>query len=125
MPLRAQVERTGQSGIALVLVLVFALAMSAVGASMVVLARTETLASQSYRLMTQSRYAAESGVHKAVHHLLNSYIPPGGAGDPVGAYDATVSPVRFNGAPVVLSADRKSTRLNSSHVSESRMPSSA
>ena len=27
--------------------------------------------------------------------------------------------------PIQLSADRKSTRLNSSHVSESRMPSSA
>ena len=31
----------------------------------------------------------------------------------------------FSGVPVLVYADRKSTRLNSSHMSESRMPSSA
>ena len=29
------------------------------------------------------------------------------------------------GAPVIVPVDRKSTRLNSSHIEESRMPSSA
>ena len=32
---------------------------------------------------------------------------------------------QFKSAILILAVDRKSTRLNSSHVSESRMPSSA
>ena len=98
-------DRRNEEGIALVLCLLFMLAMSAVGASLMVLAQTDTLSSQNYRLMTQSRYAAESGVHKTVNYLLNTYTPPGTGGDPLANYDTTVSPVSFGGAPVVLSAD--------------------
>ena len=39
----------------------------------------------------------------------------------VGAFMVKHTTISFNG----ISLDRKSTRLNSSHVSESRMPSSA
>ena len=45
------------------------------------------------------------------------------------SFDMTVNvafeDVRFDIVEVVALIDRKSTRLNSSHVSESRMPSSA
>lgn len=92
-----------EEGAALVMAILFVLALMAVGSSMMVLARTETLSSMNYRMMSQSRYAAESGVHKAINHLLNGYALPGGAGDPLGNYDMTTSPVRFNGQPVVLS----------------------
>ena len=94
-----------QEGIALVLCLLFVLAMSAVGASMAALSQSEAFASQNYTLMTQARYAAESGVHAAVNYLLNTYTPPGAASDPLAAYNMAVSPVTFNGQPVVLSSD--------------------
>jgi hypothetical protein len=96
--------RRGEDGAALVLAVLFMMALSAVGASMMVLARTETGASKNYRLMSQARYAAESGVHKAINYLLNTYPSPGGAGDPLVNYDMTVTPVTYLGQPVVLSA---------------------
>ena len=76
-----------------------------VGASMAALSQSEAFASQNYTLMTQARYAAESGVHAAVNYLLNTYTPPGAASDPLAAYNMAVSPVTFNGQPVVLSSD--------------------
>ena len=39
-------------------------------------------------------------------------------------YSFRNSKAKYRGIPIIAS-DRKSTRLNSSHVSESRMPSSA
>ena len=99
------VNRQREEGVALVLCLLFMLAVSAIGASMMVLAQTETYSSQNYRLMTQARYAAESGVHKTINYLLNTYTPPGSVADPIAAYDMTTIPVTYNGAPVVLSAD--------------------
>lgn len=91
-------------GMALVLALLFMLAFSSLGAAVMVLARTETFSSVNYRMMSQARYGAESGVHKAAHFLLNTYALPGSAGDPMANYDTTVSPVTYLGQPVVLSA---------------------
>ena len=93
-----------EAGAALVLVLLFMLAVSAMGAAMMTLSRTETYASMNYRMMSQTRYGAESGVHRAVNYLLNGYALPGGAGDPLSNYNMTVSPVTFNNQPVVLSS---------------------
>jgi len=80
--------------------------MSLVGASLTFVSRNETLSSMNYQTTTQTRYAAESGVAAATNYLLNTYVQPttGGA-DPIAAYDMTVSPVRWNNAPVVLSSD--------------------
>jgi hypothetical protein len=103
MTSRRASHRAGEEGAALILAVLFILALSAVGSAMVVMSRTETLASMNYRLMSQSRYAAESGVHKAINHLLNTYARPGTVADPLANYDMTVSPVTYNGQPVVLS----------------------
>ena len=89
---------------ALVLSLFLTTVLSVLAASLMFLSQTETYSSQNYRSMSQARYGAESGVHKAVNHLLNSYTPPGGAGDPLGNYNMAVSPVTYNNQPVVLSA---------------------
>lgn len=97
------VTHRNEQGAALILALLFVLALSAVGSAMVVLARTETISSMNYRLMSQSRYAAEAGVHKTINHLLNSYTRPGSGADPLANYNMTVSPVTFNGQPVILS----------------------
>ncbi len=96
-----------QRGIALVLAMLLTMAMSLAVASMLVMAQTETLSTMNYRLMSQARYGAESGVQKTVNHLLNTYTaPPGVANaDPITAYNTTVSPVTYNGQPVILSAN--------------------
>lgn len=90
-------------GIAMVLALLFMLALSSLGAAVMVLSRTETLSSVNYRMMSQARYGAESGVHKAAHFLLNGYALPGTVADPLANFDTTVTPVRYLGQPVVLS----------------------
>lgn len=94
----------GDDGVAMVLSLLFMLVLSALGTAMLVLSRSETLSSVNYRMMSQARYGAESGVHKAAHYLLNSYTQPGSAGDPLANYDISQSPVRYLGQPVVLSS---------------------
>lgn len=91
-------------GIAMVVALLVMLAFSALGAGALVLSRTENFSSLNYRMMSQARYGAESGVHKAAHFLLNSYALPPSGGDPMANYDITVSPVTYSGQPVVLSA---------------------
>ena len=97
-----------EQGIALVLSLFLIAAMSVIGASLMVLSQTETFSSANYRLMSQARYGAESGIQVAVNYLLNTYTAPGGSNfaDPLSNYDMTVSPVKSvaNGQPVVLSA---------------------
>jgi hypothetical protein len=57
--------------------------------------------------MSQARYAAESAVQKASNFLLDpsQYQVPGtGGADVLSNYNRTVSPVTYNGNPVVLSA---------------------
>jgi hypothetical protein len=88
----------------MVLAMLFMLLLSVLGATIVALSRSETISSVNYRLMSQARYAAEAGVHKAAHFVLNSYTVPGTPGDPLSNYDLTLSPVRSGGQPVVLSA---------------------
>ena len=96
-----------ERGIALVLSLFLMMAMSVVAASLMFMSQTETYSSMNYRLMSQSRYAAEAGIQKAANFFLWGYTTPtpGGA-DAIGAYTYTgVSPVQYNGQPVVLSAN--------------------
>ena len=68
--------RSDQKGIALILVLFMVLVVSTLITSMVFVAQTETWSSQNYKLMSQTRYAAESGVHIAMNHLMFTYVPP-------------------------------------------------
>jgi hypothetical protein len=93
-----------ERGVALILALLVTLALSALTASLMLTSRTETFSGMNYRLLAQTRYGAEAGMHQTVNYLLNSYTPPGGAGDPLANYDTTVSPVTYNGNPVVLSS---------------------
>ncbi len=63
--------------------LLLTMAMSLAVASMLVMAQTETLSTTNYRLMSQARYGAESGVQKTVNHLLNTYTAPPGVATPI------------------------------------------
>jgi Tfp pilus assembly protein PilX len=84
--------------------------VSALGAAMVHVARTETLSTANYTSMSQARYAAESGLAAAANYLLSAgfeAVAPGTAGDPLSNYNLTASPVTriANATPVVLSSD--------------------
>jgi hypothetical protein len=95
--------RSGERGIALVGAMLMVVLLSAIGASLMAVARVETLSSLNYKTMSQARYAAESGVHSAAHHLMYAYEAPT-VSDLVN-YDRTGTPVKYSGGPVVLSTD--------------------
>lgn len=96
-----------ERGIALVLSLFLMLVMSTIAASLMFMSQTETYSSLNYRLMSQARYGAESGVAVAANYLMYTYAAPTpGAADDLAQYTYTgVSPVTWNGNPVVLSAN--------------------
>ncbi len=98
-------KTNNERGIALVLALFLMTAMSVLAASLMFLSQTETYASMNYRMMSQARYAAEAGIQRASNFLLDStqYAVPGTVTDPLSNYVTTVSPVTYNGQPVVLS----------------------
>ena len=97
--------RGDERGIALVLALFLVTTMSVLAAALMFLSQTETYSSMNYKVMSQARYAAESGVEAAANYLLNTYVPPGqNPNDPIAKYDMTKSPVQVNGKPVILSA---------------------
>lgn len=91
-----------ERGIALVFVLFLLTTVSALAVSLTFLANSETYASGNYRLVTQARYGAESGIQKAADFLLDpaQYNPATAA--PGGTIDNSVSPVTWNGQPIVL-----------------------
>jgi hypothetical protein len=89
---------------ALVLAMFMVLIVSLVGAGAMVTTRTETLSSMQYRTTSQARYAAESGVHHAVNHLMNAYAAPVTAAQ-LASFVQTQSAVQFDGEDIVLSSD--------------------
>ncbi len=96
----------GEQGIALVITLFLLLASSVVGAALMFMSQTETYSTMNYRMMSQARYGAESGVQKAANYLMYTYAKPAaGSADPMSSYVTTTSPVTYNGQPVVLSAN--------------------
>ena len=95
-------KRSNEKGAALIFALVLILVLSVMAASLMFLSQSETWSSLNYRLMTQSRYGAEAGLHAAANYLMYNYTPAGGAADPIGAYNMTSSPVTVGGSPVVL-----------------------
>jgi Tfp pilus assembly protein PilX len=95
-----------ERGIALIMTLILLVIISVMAVSLTFVARSETWSSMNYRLMSQARDAAESGVNRTTNHLLNSYTSPAGVGaDLMTNYDTTVSPVTYGGNPVILSGD--------------------
>jgi hypothetical protein len=99
-------DLSNERGIALIIVMFMVLTMSLVGASLMFVSRTETLSSLNYQTVSQTRYAAESGINSATNYIIHTYVAPtlGGADD-LANYDMTKSPVQWNNAAVVLSSD--------------------
>ncbi len=94
--------RENEDGVAMVFALFMVMILSVLGSSLMFVSQTETWSSHNYRLTSQARYAAESGVHRAANYLLHSgYVPPAD----MGIFDLAGTPVEWNGDPVVLSSN--------------------
>jgi hypothetical protein len=107
---RSRRDRSSESGIALVFAMFMVLIASSLASSLMFISQTETLSTMNYTTMSQVRYGAESGVHSAANYLMFTYVSPGDGADPLANYDTSVSPVTWNGDPVVLASD-----ANASH----------
>lgn len=108
-------RRTNEKGTALIFALIFVLVLSTLAASLMFLSQSETWSSLNYRLMTQSRYGAEAGLHAAANYLTNTYQVPGtGVTDPLTAYNIGVSPVTLaaGNTPIVLGTAMNGLGLN-------------
>jgi len=97
--------RKNEKGSALIFTLVLVVVLSVMASSMMFLSQSETWSSMNYRLMSASRYGAESGLSLASDFIVNNYnAPTAGGADSLANYNMTVSPVTFNGQPVTLSS---------------------
>jgi Tfp pilus assembly protein PilX len=93
-------KRSRQKGSALIFALILVLVLSVMGSSLMFLSQSETWSSMNYRMMTQARYGAESGLNVAANYIMNNYAAPT---YPFAGYDTTQSPVLYGGNPVQLS----------------------
>src|SRR5262249_31776659 len=105
-------DRSNEQGIAMIIALFMVLAMSVLGTTLMFVSQTETASSMNYRMMSQARYGAESGIHQAANYLLSAAytnVEPGTATDPFnpfpGVYTTNVSPVLWNNSEVRLSSE--------------------
>ena len=108
-------KRSNQKGVALIFALIFVLVLSITAASLMFLSQSETWSSMNYKLMTQSRYGAEAGLHAAANYLMSAYPQPGvSASDPMSNYKTDVSPVQPSGGgnPIALGATMNNIGAN-------------
>ena len=115
---RASDER----GVALIITLFLMAALSALAASLMFLSQTETYSTMNYTMMSQARYAGESGIEKTVNYLLNSYTLPSASGsDPTSNYDMTKSPVTCtSGCTTTTGTCTRPIRASESNRTEDR-----
>ena len=92
----------------MIIALFMVLAMSVLGMTLMFVSQTETASSMNYRMMSQARYGAESGIHQAANYLLSpayTNIEPGTATDPFnpfpGVYVTNGTSVQWNNKEVV------------------------
>ncbi len=76
MATRQRPRKRGESGVALILVMLAILVLTMLAAAMVFSARTETLAGYNYRIATQTEYVARAGVQAALNFLKSANYEP-------------------------------------------------
>ncbi len=89
-----------ENGTALIVTLMFLIAMGVLSTALVFTVNNEMKASTAYKRSQQSFYVANSGVQNAVQWFANpaTYMPHVPAGD----YDTTTLPISFGGSSVLL-----------------------
>jgi len=91
-----------ERGIAMIIAILSLLVLSTLGAAIIFMTQNEIWTSANYKLVTQSRYAAEAGLQTSVNWLVNSYPIPAPAA--FTSFDMTQSPVQYSSSAIVLSA---------------------
>src|SRR5262245_23037911 len=89
-----------ERGIAMIVVMLSLLVLSTLSASIIFMTQNEIWTAGNYKLLGQSRYAAEAGLQQSVDWLINSYPVPA----TFTSFDMTQTPAQFNSLPIVLSA---------------------
>jgi len=84
--------KTNEKGVALILTMILLLVLSVMAVSLMFVARTETWSTMNYRMMSQARYSAESGINVAANYLMYSYVAPGAANDPLAGHIDSFEP---------------------------------
>jgi Tfp pilus assembly protein PilX len=108
-------SQSGDSGVALILVLLALLVLTTLAAAMVFNARTDTLASYNYRVGMQAEYVALAGVQRALNFFNSSRyapVPPASATTYYNVSIYATNPVNMyfaNAAPVTCLASCSST----------------
>lgn len=115
-------NRSSQSGVALIMALILIVVLSVMGISLMFLSQSETWSSMNYRLMSQTRDVAEAGVNKTANFLLYSYNLPGTVIDPMAAYNLIATPVLYNGYPTTVSYGGSPVILSSTPGVSSNYP---
>jgi Tfp pilus assembly protein PilX len=127
-------SRPGDSGVALILVLLAILVLTTLAAAMVFSARSETLASYNYRIGTQAEYVALAGVQRALNFFNSSRYAPVPPSSVTTYYDVSIyatNPVNLyfgNAAPVTCTSNCSSSgnvELSTSSASSVFPPSTA
>ncbi len=94
--LRACKRQASEKGISLILVMLAMLVLSALAATIVFTARSETFASFSYKLDTQSDYVAKAGVQAAVNWFRSSHYQAVSQAQASANYNVTSDGTIFN-----------------------------
>jgi len=94
-----------EKGVALILTMILLVVLSVMAVSLLFMGQSETWSSMNYRMMTQTRYGAEAGIHKAANFLQSTSYTSPTAAQIAANFDTTKSPLTYGGAPAVLSAN--------------------
>src|SRR4030095_14871396 len=94
-----------EKGVALILTLILLAVLSVMAVSLLFMAQAETWSGMNYRLMTQARYGAEAGIHKAANFLQSTSYTAPTATQIATNFTLTASPVTYGGNPAALSAN--------------------
>ncbi|HYK90657.1 MAG TPA: pilus assembly PilX N-terminal domain-containing protein [Acidobacteriota bacterium] len=105
------IDRKYEQGTALVVTLLFLMALGVLSTALVFSVHNEMKSSTAYKYTQQAFYVSNGAVQKAVQWFANSYNPHLPASD----YDATYCPVRYTGSNVMMAGQTGS----SSHYPES------
>src|SRR6266705_2037206 len=94
-----------EKGVALILTMILLVVLSVMAVSLLFMGQSETWSSMNYRMMTQTRYGAEAGIHKAANFLQStSYTSPTNA-QITANFTPLTSPITYGGSPAALSAN--------------------
>ncbi len=92
-------NRKNEQGTALVVTLIFLMAMGVLSTALVFTVNNEMKTSAAYKYNQQAFYTANAGVQRAVEWYRGSYSPYFSTTAP---YDNTTLPVEYSGSPVIL-----------------------